>query len=186
MNKEEEEVIDQQLEKTAGNQPPEQKQELKNVFVNVLQNGMTIMQAIGFPPGLLEMIYSYASELYGAGKYQDSSALFFFLSQLKPTDPRFLFGCAASFHKLKRYPEASSYYIMASGIDPGNPLPFYHAADCFLQANQPEAAIVLLEKAIAVASESSHHEKLMQRAFALREVIQKSLEKQEAEHKINR
>lgn len=181
MNKEEEEVVDAEVEKVAGNQPPEQKGALKNVFMDVLTKGLTIMQAIGFPPGLLEMIYSYASDLYGAGKYQDCNALFFFLAQLNPRDPRFLFGCAASFHKLKRFPEASSYYLMASSIDPGNPLPFYHAADCFLQANQPEAAIVLLEKAIVVAGESSQYQKMKQQALALREAIQQNVGKQEVE-----
>lgn len=170
--------IDAQAVKIAGNDTGQQK-EVKNVFVNVLQNGMTIMQAIGLPPGLLEMIYSYASELYTAGKYQDANALFFFLAQLKPTDPRFLFGCAASFHKVKRFSEAATYYLMASTIDPGNPYPFYHAADCFLQANQPQAAIVLLEKAIIITEGSSQFEKLQQQALALREVIQNSLEQQD-------
>lgn len=179
MEKKAEEAIDLEVENVAGGEPSEQKQELRNVFVNVLQKGMTIMQAIGFPPGLLEMIYGYASELYKAGKYEDANPLFFFLSQLNPRDSRFLFGCAASFHKLKRYPEASTYYLLSSGIDPENPYPFYHAADCFLQANQPEAAIVLLEKAIMVAGESEKYEKLRQQAYALREVIQKHVEEKE-------
>lgn len=186
MNKEEEaldEAIDLEVEKIAGNGEGdlEQKKEVRNVFVNVLQNGLTIMQAIGFPPGLLEMIYSYASELYSAGKYDDSSALFFFISQLNPKDPRYLFGCAASFHKLKRYPEASSYYLMASTIDPENPLPLYHSADCFLQAGQPQAAVILLERALEIIGDSGKHEKLKQQAVALRDVIQQNLESQEAE-----
>lgn len=169
-----EELVDKEVKKIAANRSEEEQGTLKNVFMDILVKGMSIMQAIGFPPAQLEVIYSYASELYSAGKYDDASALFFFISQLNPRDPRFTFGLAASFHKLKRYGDASVYYLMSTTVDRENPLPYFHAADCFIQLNQPEAAIVMLDNTLALSWNSPQHEKLKQQASALLEIVQQA------------
>lgn len=184
MDKEkQEELIEEKVEDSAGKAPSEQTNGINNVFATIIQNGMMLMQAIGLPPTFMEMIYGYGSELYDAGKYYDAASLFFFLAQLNPKEPRFFFSCAASFHKMKKYTEASSYYLMAANVDPENPLPFFHAADCSLQTEEPEFAILLLDKTIAIAGESSQHEKIKQQALALRDVVQKKLDKQEVKTK---
>ncbi|MBA3237903.1 MAG: SycD/LcrH family type III secretion system chaperone [Parachlamydiaceae bacterium] len=170
-----EEVIDKQVEKVGGNYPPKAKDQLKSVFTDIIEKGMTIMEAIHFPPPLVELIYSHASELYTAGKFQDASKLFYYLVRLNPKDPRFSFAYAASLHKLKNYEEAAGFYLMSTTIDSENPLPWFHSGDCYLELQKPDVALIMLAKSIEVAGNSPNHERLKQQAGALCDAIKQSL-----------
>lgn len=177
-----EQAIDEEVQATAGKCAPEEQNAFKQILLNVLTSGMTIMQAIGFPPAQLEVIYSYAIDLYKSGKYEEAAGLFFFLGQMNPKDPRYSFGMAAVFHKTKRYFEATTYYLASALHDPSNPLPYFHAGDCFQQLHKPEAAIIMLDRALSVAGDAPQHEKLVQQASAWRESIEQAaaLENQNA------
>lgn len=183
MDKEQEKFLDEQVENIAGSANSESKNGMRGLLGNLLFNGFSIMQAIGCPPGLLEMLYSYALELYKAGKYQDASPLLFFISQMNPKDKRFLFACAASYHKQKKYFDALNHYLLASALEPRNdPYPYFHAADCYLQYNQIEAARVMLQTAILAAGDAPEYGKLKQEALAMHEVLsQPAEEKVEAQ-----
>lgn len=175
MAKTKEELIDQQVEKTGAPFPPEAKGQLKTVLSDVLLKGLSIMEAIHFPPPLVELIYSHACDLYTAGKYQDAGKLFNFLARLNPKDPRFSFSYAASQHKLKNYEEASGFYIFSTTLDPANPLPWFHAGDCYLEMQKLDVALVMLTKSIEVAGDSPAHERLKQQAGALCDLIKQSM-----------
>lgn len=171
MNKEQEKFLDQQVEKVAGKENKQTNSAMTNVLGDVLFKGLSIMQAIGFPPGLIEMMYSFASDLYSSGKYEDARAMFFFITQLNPKDKRFPFGCAASHHKVKKYYEASNYYLMASSLDPADPYPYFHAADCYIQLGKFENAKFLLDSCLVAAGERPEHEKLRQQVVAMQHII---------------
>lgn len=171
----EEEVIDLQVEKVGGKYPPDAKDQLRSVFTDIIEKGMTIMEAIKFPPPLVELIYSHASELYTSGKFQDASKLFYYLLRLNPKDPRFPFAYAASQHKLKQYEEAAGFYLMSSTLDSGNPLPWFHAGDCYLELQKPDVALIMLSKSLEVAGNSPNHERLRQQAAALCDAIKQTL-----------
>lgn len=173
---EEEQAIDSEVERVGGTCPPSEKTQFKSIFTNIIQKGMTIMEAIKFPPALLELLYSYASELYNSGKYQDANKLFYYLVQINPKDPRFPFAYAASFHKLKKYEDASNYYMMAGMTEKGNPLPWFHTGDCYLQMQRPDAALVMLNKAINVAGNQPQYEQLKKQAEGLRHAVVQAIE----------
>lgn len=173
---EEEAVIDQKVEKIGGTCGLEEKAQLKGVFTDVIQKGMSIMEAIKFPPALSELLYSYASELFNSGKYQDANKLFYYLVHINPQDARFTFAYAASFHKLKKYEEASNYYLMTTMIEKNNPLSWFHAGDCYLQMQRPDAALVMLNKAISVAGSNPQHEQVRKQAEGLRYSLVQAIE----------
>jgi hypothetical protein len=64
---------------------------------------------------------------------------------------------------------------MSTTIDPGNPLPWFHSGDCYLELHKPDVALIMLSKSIEVAGNSPHHERLKQQAGALCDAIRQSL-----------
>jgi type III secretion system low calcium response chaperone LcrH/SycD len=180
MNEEDQKVVDLQVEKIAGNKSPQDKAIVSNIFVDIFQYGMTIMQAVGLSSGLVEMIFNYASELYAAEKYEEAMPLFHFICQMNHRDVRYVYGCGACYHKCHRYLQAVSCYTMAHSLDPDNPIYCYHGADCFLQLNQPESARVMLAAAIGAAGDAPQHQKLKQQAICMCDVIYETMQEQAA------
>jgi tetratricopeptide (TPR) repeat protein len=91
------------------------------------------------------------------------------LSNLDPTCGKYRFGLASSYHKNKRYEEAAAQYFATAMIDQLNPLPHFHAADCFLQMNEKESAIFALEGAISRSKNDLQFEKMRERAIAMQQ-----------------
>ncbi len=170
----EEKIIDQQVEKMGNKCAPEEKDQFRQILGDVVTKGLSIMEAIKFPPGLVELIFSYANDLYSAGKYEDANKLYYFVVQLNPKDPRFPFAYAASFHKLKKFNEAAGFYLISGNSNPEDPLPWFHCADCYIQMHELDVAKVMLEKTIMVAQDSLEHEKIKQQAAGLISAIENS------------
>lgn len=167
----EEEIVDRQVDKMGGKCNPDEKDQFRQILGDVVFKGLTIMEAIKMPPALVELIFSYANDLYAAEKYSDANKLYYFILQLNHQDPRFLFAYAASFHKLKKYKDAANYYLLC-GSAHSNPLAWYHCADCYIQLREYEVAKAMLNKAIASAGDSSEHEKIKQQAAGLISAIE--------------
>ena len=170
----EEELIDKQVDKMGAKCAPAEKDQFRQILGDVIMKGMTIMEAIKMPPGLVELIFSYANDLYTAGKYNDANKLYYFVLQLNPKDARFPFAYAASFHKLKKYQDAVTYYIIAANVNPNDPQPWFHCADCYIKLNELNVAKVMLEKTILVCDNSMEYESTKQQASAILSVIEGS------------
>lgn len=179
MDKEKEEIIDLQVEEMIGSQSTEDKSAFKKILLDVISNGKTVMEAIGFPKGTLEVMYSYGLELYGAKKYEEALPLFFMICQLNPKEPRYMFSAAATMHMTKRYLEAVTYYMIANSLDETNPIYQFHAADCFIKMGQPDTARVLLWRASDLAEDRPEYAKIKQQALAMHDVIVEALEKRD-------
>jgi len=102
---------------------------------------------------MVEGIYGQAYRLYQTGRYNDASQLFRLLIMINSTDPKFTLGLGACMHMLKDYKAAAGIYALCAVIDPDNPLPHYHASDCFLQMNDKPSALIALELAVKKAAE---------------------------------
>lgn len=144
---------------------------LTSVITSVICEGKSIAEAMHFPSEQVEFIYSYAVSLYEAGQYQDASKAFFYLEQLDHKDARYAFGYAASLHKLKVFNDAASHYLLAASVDPSNPAPWFHAADCYLHLKLPHGAQTMLSNAIMVAGENSQYAQIKQDALTLLEIL---------------
>lgn len=144
---------------------------LEGVIGSVIYGGKTIAEAIHFPPEQVEFIYSYAVNLYEGGQYKDASRAFFYLEQLDHKDARYAFGYAACLHKLKVFNDAATHYLLAASVDPNNPAPWFHAADCYINLSLPHAARTMLSNAILVAGEHSQYARVKQDAAILLNVL---------------
>lgn len=96
----------------------------------------------------LEKAYGRGVSLYKAGRYDEAMAYFQTLSTINPKDSRYLMGTSASLHMKKDYYAAIQCYNLTSILDPDDPLPLYHMADCYIRLQQPVGAYMVLEMAI--------------------------------------
>lgn len=142
------ELIVQAVNKGAPQSSEEEKKKLEEVLTQFFENEVPMKQALGISNLLMESIYNQAYQFYKIGQYEKASKVFFLLHFLagtgKNADPRFTLGIAACSHMQKNYDKAITYYVANAMLDPRSPMPFYHAADCFLQKGDKASALTYL------------------------------------------
>lgn len=148
--------------------------QLKNVVNDAGKKGDTILNAGGMSPQMVEGIYGQAFRLYNTGKYRDAGQLFRLLIMLNSSEPKYTMGLAACFHMLKEYKSAVEMYMVCSVLDPENPIPHYHASDCYIQMKSLMSALISLEMAVKRANKPEY-QTLKDRALLTIESLKKEL-----------
>ncbi len=133
-------------------------------------------------PAKIEEFYRIACNLYKSGKYKEAIPFFMLLGATNAKDYRYLIAIAACYHMLKSYSEAAPAYTIASVLDPDNPYPQYHLADCFIRMHENVGAYVALEMAITRCKKNPRKYKgLMDRVNALLNKLKKEFEAKKAQ-----
>jgi type III secretion system low calcium response chaperone LcrH/SycD len=143
----------------------EKTKDFQNIAAKAVQQGVMPKDMLGLSDAMVEGIYGQAYRLYNTGKYKDACQLFRLLIMLNSTEPKYVMGLAACFHMLKEYKNAVSSYAMCGVIDPNNPIPHYHASDCYIHLNDPVSAVIALEMAIKRAGETPAYQMIKDRAL---------------------
>lgn len=125
-----------------------------------------VQAAEGTPPIDPEAFYAHAFALYQAGKMEDASEVFQVLCTRYPLEKRFWFGLAASCQESAHYEKALHAWAMSALLDPDNPYPHFHAAECSTSLQQKEDALFALEEARALMKSD---ERLSKSIYALEE-----------------
>lgn len=142
----------------------EKAPEMQQVASKIVQDGMMPKDMMGLSDAMVEGIYGQAYRLYNTGKYRDASQLFRLLIMLNSTDSKYAMGLAACFHMLKEYKNAVSTYAICGVIDPENPVPHYHASDCYINLQDPSSALIALEMAVKRSGNKPEFQTLKDRA----------------------
>lgn len=153
----------------------------KTIMEKVVARGVLPKDALRINDATMEAIYTQAYNLYNQGKYKESSYIFRLLMLLDFMTPKYTLGIAACLHRMKDYVNASNMYLLCAAFDPKNPMPHYHAADCYLQMSLPELAILSLDMAISVAAEQPQYAVVKERAGLLRDGLKEQLKGKAAE-----
>lgn len=143
----------------------------------VLRGGFTPKDMIGMTDEMVEGIYGQAYRLYNNGKYQDAIQLFRLLVMADSTDPKFIMGLAACFHMMKEYKNAGQIYSLCGMVDPGNPIPHYHASDCFIKLGDLPSAIVELKLTIDYSEGKPEYQTIHDRAKMNLKAVEEELHK---------
>ena len=159
----------------------EKSKELQNVASKVVNEGYIPKDMLGLSDAMVEGIYGQAYRLYNTGKYKDASQLFRLLIMLNSTEPKYAMGLAACFHMLKEYQNAVSTYAICGIIDPENPIPHYHASDCYLHLQDPVSALIALEMAVKRAGDKQEYQTLKDRALLTIESLKQEVNKPKEE-----
>lgn len=160
--------------------PERDRGKVKSSILEMLEEGKSAKEVLEIPSGQMELMYKHAYTLYQNRKYQESYETFGLLTRMDPDDYRFLFGYAASAHKLKLYDKAAGLYFLCTAKDPSDPMPWMHSADCALKMDNLFSACVMLDNAQQAAGDNPLHHKTKQQAIALREALVKHLEERDA------
>jgi type III secretion system low calcium response chaperone LcrH/SycD len=145
---------------------------LKVLLEGAAKKGIMPRTALKIGDDSMEAVYAQAYNLYNQGKYKESSHIFRFLILLDMMEPRYSLGLAACMHRLKDFTNAANMYLLSAALDTTNPMPHYHAADCYLQMNAFQIAIISLEMAINACAEQPQYAVLKERASLLKKGLQ--------------
>jgi len=171
----EQERVNKESEKIAKDVSNGAEKSYEEMAANIVKQGMLPKDALGINDQMLEGIYGQAYRLYNTGKYRESAELFRLLILINSMEPKYAMGLAACFHMLKEYKSAVDSYTLCSILDPENPLPQYHASDCYIQMEDKLSAIVALRLAIKRAEENPEFRTLVDRAKLTIEGLKKEV-----------
>lgn len=150
-------------------------QGFSKVAAKVVEQGMMPKDAIGLSDAMIEGIYGQAYRLYNTGKYKEASQLFRMLIMLNSTESKFSMGLAACFHMLKEYKNACGTYAICGIIDPENPIPHYHASDCYIHLGDYVSALISLEMAVKKAGDKPEYATIKDRSLMTITTLKKEI-----------
>ncbi len=137
--------------------------------------GLTVGDLLNMNPEALEGVYAVAYNFYNVHDYEQAEKLFKYLCFLQSKNYKYLMGLAGCSQATKKYKEAIDLYAQAGiATTLKNPIPFYHAAQCFLKLGNIESAIDSL-KALAIMGDENNveHKKCKEKAEQLLIALEK-------------
>ncbi len=165
------------VEEMSQGMEPEQVENLQKLASKVVGRGVTPRDAIGLDDQMIEGIYAQAYRLYNTGKYKEASQLFRLLIMLNGAEPKYALGLAACFHMSKDYETAAEAYSNCGILDSNNPIPHYHASDCYIQMGDRVSAIIALEMAVKRSGTKPEFAQLKDRALLTIESLKQEIVK---------
>lgn len=145
------------------------------ILDSIIKKGASPKEALGFTNQKMDAIYGQAYRLYNTGKYKEALELFRVLVILDPTESKYTLGVAACLHMMKEYMAAAKIYLFAGMLDPQNPVPHFHASDCYIQMRDKPSALICLEMAVKIAGNKPEYQVLKDRASMTIEGLKKDL-----------
>ncbi|MBA3237901.1 MAG: SycD/LcrH family type III secretion system chaperone [Parachlamydiaceae bacterium] len=156
---------------------PDQAKKLEALGSKIAGGGVSPRDAMGLDDKMIEGIYAQAYRLYNTGKYKEASQLFRLLIMLNGAEPKYSLGFAACFHMSKEYATAAEVYTTCGMIDPNNPIPHYHASDCYVQLGDKISALIALEMAVKRSGTKPEYSQLKDRALMTIESLKADIAK---------
>lgn len=163
----------QRINPTSGKQAQDS---IKHILENALKKGIMPKTALKLTDETMEAVYTQGYNLYGQGKYKEASHVFRLLMLLDFTTPKYVLGLAACAHRQRDYENAANLYVLCAALDPTNPLPHFHAADCYLQVKLPSIALFSLNAAIQAAGDQKQYALVKERATLMKKALSEQLD----------
>lgn len=172
------EYIQDSINKIAPKITPEEKKEYENIFNRLMQDGMSLSEAVGLNTEMLENLYAYGYRLYNNGNYKAASLIFSFLTTLNSEEPKYFLSLGACYHMQKEYINAINNYMSAFYLNMMDPLPFYYISDCYIKLNKIDFAAFSLGLVMQLASKDPKYSKIRERAQLIQDALGKQIEEQ--------
>lgn len=147
------------------------------IINNLFKNGMMPQDALNISPQQTENLYAQAYQYYNTGKYKEAQAIFSSLMFVNAYEPKYMFGHAACSHMLEKYEIAAKTYMQVGSIDSLNPIPYYHAADCYIKLEDNLSAIIALKLAVKRSEGKPEYELIKDRSLmTIKQLEEKGME----------
>jgi len=157
------------------------KDTITTLLSEAANKGIMPKQALKLGDDTMEAIYGQAYNLYNQGRYKEASYVFRMLMLLDYLTPKYILGLAACLHRMKDFKTAANIYLLCGTLDTTNPLPHYHAADCYMQLEVPTMAMFSLGLAIKAAGDQPQYTIVKERALLMHEALEKQFKERAEE-----
>ena len=107
-------------------------QRATDLAVECAVDGIPLSVVKGYTDDEIEAAYNVAYNLYQQRKYKDAEKVFTFLMLHEHMDSRFSFGLGGCYQAMGDYEKAIHIYSCAALVDATNPLPAFHACECYM------------------------------------------------------
>ena len=114
------------------------KKALRKINKNV--EGSNHMETSQFTEEDVSLLYSLGYGLYEKGDYKDARTVFQRLVFARPHGIKYWMGLGAAQQMVKDFDDALTSWAMVSLINDNDPLPHFHAAECYLSLKQYDEA----------------------------------------------
>lgn len=161
----------------------EQKIEHGKLLVKIFEKGMTPKEAMNISDEELAQIYSFAYHKFSIGKFEEARELFKMMLNLEPLNNDFAIALGVCHHRLKDFEYAIPCYMLASTLQPKDPVPLFYAYDCFMKLNNEFAAGMMLCNVVKKAEEDSKYEHIKNDAQIRLDQLQKKILEDQVEKK---
>ena len=115
-----------------------------------------LQEAAKAPTIDVEAFYAQAYAHYQANQSTEAAEIFSVLCARQPMEVRFWIGLGASLMGCTNYEKALHAWAMAALLDPRDPSPHFHAAECLDSLKQYRDASLALKEAKQRISDSEH------------------------------
>jgi type III secretion system low calcium response chaperone LcrH/SycD len=149
---------------------PEEIERIAAQLQEQLHAGLTYGDILGVTEAELEAAYAVAHRFYEVADYEQAERMFNLLVINDPFDKRFGFSLGATLQMQGKYDDAIVRYGMSSLLDPKDPQPCYHTAECLLHKGERQDALDMLDICLDRAKDPAHDD-LRQRALALQQLL---------------
>ncbi len=130
----------------------------ESLIAQCIQKNIINPETLNLSPEDIKKLYEKAYQFYSSGKYKEAKALFATVLAFGQTDFNFIYGFATCCFMLKEYELAAESYLQSSLAEPANPLPYFYAADCYLQRADLESARLALGMVIQHSIKAEYQE----------------------------
>lgn len=172
---EREDELFEAIKKIGESRQKETKEAMEKFADHVFHHGMIPKDALGLSDVDIERLYAEAYHHFNSGKYKDALIIFNALVALNLTEPKYLFGIAACEQMLGNFKVAADTYMGTAMLDPENPIPFFHASDCWMQINDLHAALVCLRMTVRRSGDNSAYSVIKDRCLMTIATLEKEI-----------
>jgi len=173
----EEQQVRKEAESIGKSLGKDKKEQVNQITAKGIREAASPKEMLGISDAMVEGIYGQAYRLYNTGKYKDAAQLFRLLIMANAAESKYSLGLGACLHMLKEYQAAAEIYAICAVMDPDNPIPFYHASDCFTHLNDPGSALVSLQMALDRIREKPAYQTLKDRIQLSIDTLKKEINK---------
>lgn len=167
--------IESALKKIHEKFPDEELEKYRQLLTDVFKEGKSPKEAMGFSDAFIEALYASACQTFNGGDYDGAMPIFRLLMEMDPEKPRYVAALASCYFRKKEWEKALSMYVIASLCAPDDPMPFFYAAECYIQMNQLLEATFFLRGTIRRAERDPKLEPIARRAQLTMDGIYKIL-----------
>lgn len=117
-----------------------------------------------------EELYTLGYQLYDQGRYADSTHCFMKLALCNPFIQPYWCGLASSHQMQKSYQEALHAWGVAALLCEKDPLPHFHASECYFSMREFDEALKALKSAETLLTDTPRDLKLLEKIQLLKQV----------------